>query len=79
MGMNSKEFVAKLKDIVAKFKTVYMWGTFGAPVTDELISHKSEQYPSWYTFFKRIAFKRLIEKNFFGFDCIGLIKGGLWG
>ena len=31
--MTNKEFVAKLKDIATNYKTLYVMGCFGAPMT----------------------------------------------
>lgn len=76
--MNNKEFIQKLKAVDGK-KTVYMWGTFGAQVTDSLIAGKARQYPSWYTATKVRALKALVGKGYYAFDCIGLIKGLIWG
>lgn len=76
--MTSKEFVQKLLNVL-KFKTVYMWGCFGSPVTEKILNEKIKQYPSWYTPSKQALLKALIDKGYFGFDCIGLIKGILWG
>lgn len=77
--MTNKEFVAKLKDIATNYNTIYMWGVFGAPVTESVIARKSEQYPTWYTSAKQKTFRNLIGKNYFGFDCVCLIKAILWG
>jgi len=75
--MTSKEFVEKLLNVL-NYKTVYMWGCFGSPVTKALIEDKSVQYPNWYkTRMEKLW--ELIDKNYFGFDCVGLIKGILWG
>ena len=76
--MNNKEFIQKLKLADGK-NTVYMWGTFGALVTDSLINGKAKQYPGWYSARKVAELKKLVGKNYFAFDCIGLIKGVLWG
>lgn len=76
--MNNLEFVKKLHEVVQK-KTVYMWGTFGAEVTEKLIGNKAKQYPSWYSSSKQRNLKTLIGKGYFAFDCIGLIKAILWG
>lgn len=75
--MNNKEFIQKLKFADGK-NTVYMWGTFGAPVTDSLIDGKAKQYPAWYSARKIAQLKSLVGKNYFAFDCIGLIKAVLW-
>lgn len=77
--MKTSEFISKLLDIVNNYNTVYMWGTFGQPVTQSLIDSKTKQYPYWYTPSKQMSLKFLIGKNYYAFDCIGLIKGILWG
>lgn len=76
--MNNREFIKKLEAILAT-RTVYMWGTFGAPVTESLIQNKSKQYPTWYTAAKQRALRDLIGRGYFAFDCIGLIKAVHWG
>ncbi|MBB6218644.1 hypothetical protein HNQ80_004818 [Anaerosolibacter carboniphilus] len=77
--MINKELVAKLQNVANNYKTVYMWGVFGSPVTEALIIAKTKQYPSWYTATKQAALRSLIGKGYFGFDCVNLIKGILWG
>lgn len=77
--MKNKEFIEKLQNIVDNFNTVYMWGVFGAPVTESVISGKVNQYPSWYTAARQAAFRALIENGYFGFDCVNLLKAILWG
>lgn len=76
--MTNKEFIQKLLNVL-NFKTVYMWGTFGSPVTEELLIEKSNQYPNWYNPVRQRLLKSLINKNYFAFDCVGLLKGILWG
>lgn len=77
--MTNKEFVAKLQDIVKNYKTVYLWGGFGAPITESIIDILAKMYPNFYTSARKTALRKLIGKGFFGFDCVGLIKGILWG
>lgn len=77
--MTSAEFVKKLENVVENYKTVYMWGTFGSPVTESIIAQKAGQYPTSYNTTKQSALRALIGKGYFGFDCVGLIKGLLWG
>lgn len=77
--MTNIEFLAKLQTVVKNYKTVYMLGCFGAPVTKKLISGKAKQLPSWYTTQKQADLKKLINKGYFAFDCVNLIKGILWG
>lgn len=76
--MTSKEFVKKLLNVL-NYKTVYMWGCFGSPVTEKLLKEKGKQYPSWYNPVRQRLLRTLIGGNYFGFDCVGLIKGVLWG
>ena len=42
-------------EAASNYKTVYMWGCFGMPVTENVIREKSVQYPSWYTAEKQAA------------------------
>lgn len=59
-------------------KTVYMWGSFGQLVSNNFISQKAKQYPSWYNTARVNKFKGLINKQVYAYDCVGLIKGYLW-
>lgn len=77
--MTAKELAAACLNVANYHKTVYMWGTFGAPVTESVIVEKSKQYPTWYTAARQASFRKLIGKGYFGFDCVNLIKGILWG
>lgn len=73
------QLAAKAKDVAQNYKTIYMWGVFGATVTESVIAGKAKQYPSWYTAAKQATFRNLIGKGYFGFDCVCLIKALLWG
>lgn len=77
--MNNNELIQKLKNVVNNYNTIYMWGCFGQPVTESIIASKSKQYPDWYNSSRQKKFRKLIGKNYFGFDCVCLIKGILWG
>ena len=77
--MNNNELIQKLKNVVNNYNTIYMWGCFGQPVTESIIASKSKQYPEWYSSSRQKKFRNLIGKNYFGFDCVCLIKGILWG
>lgn len=76
--MNNIEFVSKLKGI-RNSNTIYMTGTFGQRVTNALIEQKIKQYPRSYSRVKTAKLKNLVGKNYHAFDCIGLVKGVLWG
>lgn len=76
--MNNIEFVEKLKSI-RNSNTIYMTGTFGQLVTNDLINQKSKQYPSSYSEIRKANLRSLVGKNYHAFDCIGLVKAVLWG
>lgn len=76
--MNNLEFVEKLKDVEANYKTLYVMGCFGAPMT---ASNKA-RYCSNHSYNKKPARTKMIQEasaSTFGFDCVCLIKGILWG
>ena len=77
--MNNQEFVSKLLNIVNNYKTIYAYGTWGQVLNNDIINSKAKQYPSWYTSSKQKELKNLVGKGYFVFDCVGLIKGVLWG
>lgn len=76
--MTSGDFVNQIKEICKRKNTVYMLGTFGQPVSESLIQSKAKQLPNFYTASKIGFLRKQIGKKF-GFDCVGLIKGVLWG
>ena len=76
--MTNKEFLKRL-ELALNSKTAYMWGTFGMPITNDLITSKAKQYPYNYTTSRINKLKKLVPQDYFGFDCVGLIKGILWG
>lgn len=75
--MTSAEFIQKAREI-EKTDTAYMWGTYGRKITLALINAKVKQYPKRYTAAYIERLKTLIGKAY-GWDCVGLIKGILWG
>ena len=77
--MKASELVRRHIDAAKNYRTVYMWGCFGMPVTESIIREKAAQYPSWYTAAKQSELRKQIGKSYFGFDCVNLTKGILWG
>ncbi len=76
--MKSTDFIAKLKDIATNYKTLYVMGCFGAPMT----SSNKKRYTNNHTYNKQAARTKMINAasaDTFGFDCVCLIKGVLWG
>ena len=76
--MTAKEFIDKVKE-VQKTNTVYMWGTYGQVLTNDLIDYKANQYPTHNTPARVKKHKALVGKGYSAWDCVGLIKGILWG
>lgn len=72
------ELVNKVKEIATKYKTLYVMGCFGAPLKKEY----KERYCNNYAYNKqasRTAMIKAASEDTFGFDCVCLIKGVLWG
>ncbi len=75
--MNSSEFVNRLKD-AAKRKTLYIMGCFGAPMNER----NKKRYSANNAYNKkpeRAAMIAAATPDTFGFDCVCLLKGILWG
>lgn len=73
MMKSNKEFVNYLYGILEK-NTVYMWGEYGRLVTGNTISSKKYQYPDHYSDERVKLLKSLVNKNYYAYDCAGLIK-----
>lgn len=76
--MNSKEFVEKLKNVALNYKTLYVMGCFGSPMTEK----NKDRYCKNHSYNKKAARTAMImaaDDNTFGFDCVCLIKSILWG
>lgn len=76
--MKASEFVAKIKEVAGAYKTLYVMGCFGAPLsaknkTRYCTNHVYNMKPA------RTAMIKAASPDTFGFDCVNLIKGVLWG
>ena len=76
--MTNIELVKKLKDIATNYKTLYVMGCFGAPLNASnkaryCNNHAYNKQPS------RVTMINSATDDTFGFDCVCLIKGVLWG
>lgn len=76
--MKASEFVKKLENIAKNYKTLYVMGCFGAPMTKanktRYINHHSYNQQA-----SRVKHINAASSETFGFDCVNLIKGVLWG
>lgn len=76
--MTNIEFAKKLKDIAENYKTLYVMGCFGAPMT----AYNKKRYTQNNEYNRqpeRTAMINAASADTFGFDCGCLIKGVLWG
>ena len=76
--MTNKELVNILVDIAKNYKTLYVMGCIGAPLTEA----NKNRYCNNHSYNKapdRTAMIRAASNDTFGFDCVCLIKSVLWG
>lgn len=76
--MTSKEFSEKMVKVAKNYKTLYVMGCYGAPMTDE----NKDIYTKNHKYNTDDIRKKMIQEassDTFGFDCSNLIKGILWG
>jgi hypothetical protein len=76
--VKAKAFVDKLIDVAKNYKTLYVMGCFGSPMTEA----NKTRYTQNHEYNKQAARTAMINAasaDTFGFDCVCLIKGILWG
>lgn len=76
--MKSTEFVAMAKKIATDYKTLYVMGCFGSPMT----AKNKQRFTHNHSYNEKPARTKLIEAasaSTFGFDCVCLVKAILWG
>ena len=76
--MKDTEFLEKLR-FAATQPSIYLWGTFGMRLTENLIQQKMAQYPNRYSPQRVDYLRTQIPNQPWAWDCAGLIKGILWG
>lgn len=76
--MEVKNFVEILKKIATDYKTLYVMGGIGSPLTDK----NKQRYCNNYDYNrdpKRTAMIQAATDDTFAFDCVCLVKAVLWG
>ncbi len=76
--MKSTDLVNKAKEIATQYKTLYVMGCFGSPLNAKNKARFVKNNP----YNERPERTKLINAataSTFGFDCVNLIKGILWG
>ncbi len=76
--MKSIDFVNKAIDIASKYNTLYILGCFGAPMNSKNKNRYTKNYSYNNGDRRRIKIQNS-SSDTFGFDCVCLIKGILWG
>ena len=76
--MTNLELAKKHEEVAKKYKTIYAWGCFGMPCTQQILNEKKAQYPDWYTS-RWNMYQQKVGTGTFLFDCVNLTKGILWG
>lgn len=72
------DLAARCKDLAQNHKTLYIMGCFGAPMNDK----NKARYVKNNAYNRQAARTRMIQTasaDTFGFDCVCMIKGLLWG
>lgn len=72
------ELAAMLKKVATEYKTLYVMGCFGAPMTES----NKERYCQNHSYNQQTVRQVMIKSalaDTFGFDCVCLIKAILWG
>ena len=78
MIKTGKELATACLNVANNYKTLYVMGCFGAPMTDR----NKERYTTNHDYNMKAARQKMINAasaDTFGFDCVCLIKGLLWG
>ena len=78
MIQTAKELAAACERVASSYKTLYVMGCFGSPMTPP----NKERYTENHNYNRKPNRKRKIlssSPDTFGFDCVCLIKGTLWG
>ena len=80
-NMKASVFIQKLREIERNFKTLYVMGCFGAPLTGGNVTRYCQNHKYNKQAARTAMIKAAANKNppVYGFDCVNLIKGVLWG
>lgn len=78
MIKTGKELAAAAEAVAKSRKTLYVMGCFGAPLTEKNKTRYTQNH-SYNRQSTRTAKIKAASADTFGFDCVGLIKGLLWG
>lgn len=77
--MTASELCAKARGIARDYKTSYMLGPWGWPANDKMIIRATTNGSNAQANKGWLSYANAIKGKGFLFDCVGLIKGILWG
>ena len=80
--MTGAELARRELDAAQNYKTIYMYAAYGFQVTDKTIANKAAQnLNGWYTQDHINGLRKVANRKppYWGFDCVNLTKGILWG
>lgn len=79
--MKASEFVKRLKDVAQNHKTLYVMGCFGAPLTGSNVTRYCTNHAYNKAADRTAMIKAAANQSppVYGFDCVCLMKGILWG
>ena len=79
--MKASVLIQKLREIERNHKTLYVMGCFGAPLTGGNVTRYCQNHDYNKRAKRTAMIKAAANKTppVFGFDCVNLIKGVLWG
>ena len=78
MIKTGKDLATACLNVALNYKTLYVMGCFGAPMT----ARNKVRYTNNHDYNMKEARQKMIQaasEDTFGFDCVNLIKGLLWG
>lgn len=80
-SMKASVLIQKLREIERNHKTLYVMGCFGAPLTGGNVARYCQNHDYNKKANRTAMIKAAADKTppVFGFDCVNLIKGVLWG
>ena len=77
--MTNTKFVEKCIDIAKNYKTIYVMGCFGAPISGKNVTRYCNNHEYNKQRERTSLIRSVANKGYFGFDCVNLIKSILWG
>ena len=77
--MTNTKFVEKCIDVAKNYKTIYVMGCFGAPLNGDKVTRYCNNHSYNRQRERKSLIKSVANKDYFGFDCVCLIKAILWG